>query len=460
MKTIRTIHPFVGFWDTRQGGRPENQDSCGFIDTPHGLMAIVCDGMGGGPAGRNASVLAVKIIAEYVCRDNKSENPEDILRNAIIQAHQVIIAEGNSHPELRGMGSTVVAVLFHQKAAIVAHVGDSRAYQFRGNHMVFRTQDHSMVADLVRKKELTEEQARLSSQTNLITKALGGKAECHPDINLLPYEKGDRFLLCTDGIWGALTEKELIKRASQTPSLAGAVDGIVLYVDEIGRQNGNNHDNLTMALFEAKKDSTIKVKMNRKAKNIIRALTALCVVSLIIIGALVIKLAQPSPESKMLKQSELRIAEQSEEINRLKQEVKNLQGDVTKYSQKAADAKMEVAAEKQKAAEKLIKEEAEKKAKESQQAALKKKEEHDKIQAEIKSVISSLDLAAKRKGKERKNYVEKASSLLDILAQKDTKNKNVYLSVRAKLTNSVTMSNSDKAIGHFKMLINELNNIK
>ena len=121
---------------------------------------------------------------------------------------------------------------------------------------------------------------------------------------------------------------------------------------------------------------------------------------------------------------------------------------------------MEVAAEKQKAAEKLIKEEAEKKAKESQQAALKKKEEHDKIQAEIKSVISSLDLAAKRKGKERKNYVEKASSLLDILAQKDTKNKNVYLSVRAKLTNSVTMSNSDKAIGHFKMLINELNNIK
>ena len=138
MKTIRTIHPFVGFWDTRQGGRPENQDSCGFIDTPHGLMAIVCDGMGGGPAGRNASVLAVKIIAEYVCRDNKSENPEDILRNAIIQAHQVIIAEGNSHPELRGMGSTVVAVLFHQKAAIVAHVGDSRAYPFRGNHMVFR----------------------------------------------------------------------------------------------------------------------------------------------------------------------------------------------------------------------------------------------------------------------------------------------------------------------------------
>ena len=65
MKTIRTTYPFSGFWDTRQGGRPENQDSCGFIDTPRGLMAIVCDGMGGGPAGRNASVLAVKIIAEY-----------------------------------------------------------------------------------------------------------------------------------------------------------------------------------------------------------------------------------------------------------------------------------------------------------------------------------------------------------------------------------------------------------
>lgn len=460
MKTIRTTYPFSGFWDTRQGGRPENQDSCGFIDSPLGLIAIVCDGMGGGPAGRNASVLAVKVIAEYVCKEDKSKNPEDILCNAIEQAHQVIIAEGNSHLELRGMGSTVVAVLFHQKAAIVAHVGDSRVYQFRGGHMVFRTQDHSMVADLVRKKELTEEQARLSSQTNLITKALGGKAECHPDITLLPYEKGDRFLLCTDGIWGALTEKELIKRASQTPSLAGAVDGIVLLVDEIGRQNGNNHDNLTMALFEAKKDSTIKVNMNRKARNIIRALTALCVVSLIIILALVIKLAQPSPESKMLKQSELRIAEQMEEINKLKQEVKNLQGDVAKYSQEAADAKIEVAVEKQKAAEKVIKEEAEKKAREAQQAALKAKEEHAKVQAEINSVINYLNQASKKKNKERKTYVEKASSILANLAQKDTKNKNVYLNVREKLSNSVTMSNSDKAIGHFNMLIKELNNIK
>ena len=458
MKTIRTTYPFSGFWDTRQGGRPENQDSCGFIDTPHGLMAIVCDGMGGGPAGRNASVLAVKVIAEYVCKEDKGENPENILCNAVEQAHHAILAEGKTHPELRGMGSTVVAILFLQKAAIVAHIGDSRAYQFRGGHMVFRTQDHSMVADLVRKKELTEEQARLSSQTNLITKALGGKADCHPDIILLPYEKGDRFLLCTDGIWGALTEKELIKRASQTPSLAGTVDGIVLLVDEIGRQNGNNHDNLTMALFEAKKDSTIKVKMNRKARNIIRALTALCVVSLIIILALVLKLAQPSLESKMLKQSELRIAEQSEEINKLKQEVNKLQGDVTKYSQKAADAKMEVAAEKQKAAEKLIKEEAEKKAKEAQQAALKAKEEHAKVQAEINSVIENFKKAGNKNSKERKQYIQKASSSLGYLAKIDTKNRNIYLSVQNKLT---TISNNTQiASDHFKKLIKELDNIK
>ena len=65
MNAIRTAFPILGFWDTRQGGRAENQDSCGFVDTPHGLIAVVCDGMGGGPAGKEASSLAVQSIAEH-----------------------------------------------------------------------------------------------------------------------------------------------------------------------------------------------------------------------------------------------------------------------------------------------------------------------------------------------------------------------------------------------------------
>ena len=209
MKSIKTTYPITGLWDTRKGGRAENQDSCGFIDTPYGFMAIVCDGMGGGPAGRLASELAVKTIVEFVNHASQDSDVKDMMQQAIEQAHQEIVSQGTKHPELQGMGSTVVAVLFHENSAIIAHVGDSRVYQLRYGYKIFRTDDHSMVAEYVRDRRLTEEQARLSGQSNLITRALGGGNHL-ADIDVRPYEKGDRFMLCTDGIWGALPEKELI----------------------------------------------------------------------------------------------------------------------------------------------------------------------------------------------------------------------------------------------------------
>ena len=132
MNTIKTAYPVVGFWDTRQGGRSENQDSCGFVDSPHGLLAIVCDGMGGGPAGKQASVLAVQAIAEYVCAQPKNASLTDIMKDAVERANQVILSKGQEREDLRGMGSTVVTVLFNENAAIVAHVGDSRLYQLCG----------------------------------------------------------------------------------------------------------------------------------------------------------------------------------------------------------------------------------------------------------------------------------------------------------------------------------------
>ena len=331
MNAIRTTYPLLGFWDTRQGGRAENQDSCGFVDTPHGLIAVVCDGMGGGPAGKDASTLAVQAIAEYFC--NQQPDAGDLkvmMQNAIEHAHQAIISKSESHPEMRGMGSTVVAVLFNSRAAIVAHIGDSRLYQLRHGEKVFRTEDHSMVADMVRSKELTEEQARLSQQTNVITKALGGKNGLLADIEEIPYEKGDRFLLCTDGIWNALPEADLVKRAAKTPSLAGTVDSIVLLADEIGRKNGNTHDNLTLALFETKEDSTEKVKMNRKAINIIRALTVLCCASLFACLIMAVNMMKPNPEKKLLEQNRISLKQKTDSISYLINKIDSFSKNETK----------------------------------------------------------------------------------------------------------------------------------
>ena len=150
----------------------------------------------------------------------------------------------------------------------------------RGGKKAFRTFDHSMVFELVKQKVITEEQARLSAQSNVITRALGMKPDLEVDVLERSYDKGDRFVLCSDGIHGSMPEKELLKLvANRRSSLGAVVDDIATYVDNLGRSNGGHHDNLTLAIIETKINSKLKEKMSRLAKNLILALSILCVAS-------------------------------------------------------------------------------------------------------------------------------------------------------------------------------------
>ena len=461
MNAIRTTYPLLGFWDTRQGGRAENQDSCGFIDTPYGLIAVVCDGMGGGPAGKEASTLAVQAIAEYFC--NQQPDTDDLkvmMQNAIEHAHQAIISKCESHPEMRGMGSTVVAALFNSKAAIVAHIGDSRLYQLRRGEKVFRTEDHSMVADMVRSKELTEEQARLSLQTNVITKALGGKNGTLADIDVLPYEKGDRFLLCTDGIWNALPEGDLVKRAAKTPSLAGAVDSVVLMADEIGRKNGNNHDNLTLALFETKEDSTTKVKMNRKAINIIRALTVLCCISFLACIFMAVKLMKPSAEKIQLEQIKKTVEQKTDSIKSLTGKKDSLEKQLDEYKNKAEKAEEEN--RKMKVLNLTTQEPIQDKKEivdKTKEQAKEEKDTSNHFSKEIDDLIKSLNVVAnKNSGSERNKQIESVIKEVTTLSSKDKSNLSVYNHIKNKLKDK---SINNKDINYIiDPLIKELNKIK
>ena len=205
---LKTESPLIlGFAESRIGGRSENQDSFDWADTPLGFLVTVCDGMGGGPGGKTASSIAVKEIIAGVMEADQQESPSNILIKAIRRANMAIINRGTEQPALQGMGSTCTVVLITPKSATVAHVGDSRVYQFRGNEKIFRTFDHSMVFELVKQKVITEEQARLSAQSNVITRALGIKPDVEVEVTERPFETGDRFLLCTDGIHGAVEEK-------------------------------------------------------------------------------------------------------------------------------------------------------------------------------------------------------------------------------------------------------------
>lgn len=278
---IDTKQPFVGYGESRQGGRSENQDSFGYSDTQFGLLVTVCDGMGGGPGGKTASTIAVKEIIDGVIQANDDETPANALLKAIHRANQALLAAIEENPSLKGMGTTCTAVLINKESAIVAHVGDSRVYQLRHHRKVFRTFDHSFVFGLVKEKVITEEQARLSDQSNIITRALGLDAKLEIDITERPYEKGDRFMLCTDGIHGAMPEKDLVKKATRSKNVGQTVDDIATQVDGEGRRSGGGHDNLTIAIIETQKHSILKEKMSTRNKTILIGIAALLLISFV-----------------------------------------------------------------------------------------------------------------------------------------------------------------------------------
>ena len=302
MIQINTSMPFVGFIDSRQGGRKENQDSCGYVDTALGLLIVVCDGMGGGPGGKLASSLAVEAIIQSIQVCDPSVSRIEAVQQAVQQANRLLYIKVKENPHLKGMGTTAVLLLINEYSAVVAHVGDSRCYLFRGGRKVFRSFDHSLVFEMVKNKTLTEEQARLSSQSNVITRALGIQPEVEAEVAELAYEKGDRFMLCTDGIWGVFPEKMIVQIASQTKSPAGAVESLVIKVDEQGFASGGTHDNLTVTLIETTSNSIKKEKMSTKTRNILIGLSALCCISL---AGNVIQLIQVPQEKTVVDESKV-----------------------------------------------------------------------------------------------------------------------------------------------------------
>ncbi|MCM1517051.1 MAG: protein phosphatase 2C domain-containing protein [Pseudoflavonifractor sp.] len=334
MDLVQQLHTpdfITGFAESRIGGRSENQDSYGSADTPYGFVVTVCDGMGGGPGGKTASTIAVNEIINGIKEGNPDDTAVNILIKAIRRANLAIMEKGQETPALKGMGSTCTVLLISEESAIVAHVGDSRVYQLRGKTKVFRTFDHSMVFDLVRQKVITEEQARLSAQSNVITRALGIKPDIEVDTVELPYEAGDRFVLTTDGIHGSVAETVLIEMASDKKHALGTVtDEIATTIDGNGRRDGGGHDNLTIAIIETNIKSKLKSKMNTKTKFLFGVVTLICLLSLVFNGILLSRNNSSVSEVETAAQTQadslkLVIAEMESVIKTQKDEIKTAQ---------------------------------------------------------------------------------------------------------------------------------------
>lgn len=252
------------------GGRAENQDFYGSSQSDQWQLIVVCDGMGGHKGGRHAAEVAVNtVLSEFSSKTDKSH--ADALKLAIECANTKILDESTSNPVFREMGTTIAALLLTTDSAISCHVGDSRIYHIRNGHTLFRTFDHSHVFEMVKAGLITEEEARLSDKSNIITRALGIESVVEIDVTEnISYQEGDLFLLCTDGIWGELPENELVELVSKEGDIKQITEELVETIDVIGIENGGKHDNLTAALIKIDKEDNAEneVVLNKKRKSI------------------------------------------------------------------------------------------------------------------------------------------------------------------------------------------------
>lgn len=250
METISDSSGIRGSVESFIGGREENQDSYGMAETRAGMLVVVCDGMGGGPAGKTASSIATQAIIDYVSGADPDKSAVSVLEDAAVSANESVLAAVAQNPALRGMGTTCVCVLIRKNRAFIMHVGDSRCYQLRGNAAVFRTADHSYVGELVRRGSMTEEDARNSRYSNVITRAIGAGPNIEPEVDTVNIKPGDRFALMSDGIWGSMAEPQLVGMLAYDAEPTRLVPDIAARVDAIGVENGGGHDNLTLAIVD------------------------------------------------------------------------------------------------------------------------------------------------------------------------------------------------------------------
>ena len=243
----------AGFTDTGLA-RQTNQDAFA-VDNDIGLW-IVADGMGGHAGGEIASRIAVDSLIGTIraaasagaALSIQPSRAVDLLKEALSIAHEAIHQAALQNQELEGMGTTIVACLLcpgSPSQAVLAHVGDSRAYLFRDRLLQALTTDHSYVQKLVARGSLTEDEASRHPQRNILLRALGIAGQATPDTRIQPLEHDDVILLCTDGLTKMLREDEILSLLSDTQ--ASPTDMSRQLVDRANENGGK--DNTTVVLI-------------------------------------------------------------------------------------------------------------------------------------------------------------------------------------------------------------------
>lgn len=232
----------------RDPNKQVNEDACGYAETRLGHLMVLCDGMGGHYGGKEASTTAIATIFEVFAEAQPSALPAAILKAAIEEAGRRVYLLGGPPDNRARPGSTIVAMLLHDRGVDVAHVGDSRAYVIRGSQIYPLTRDHSMVQGMIDAGMLTEEQAMGHPDANKITRALGMRPEVDVEVRPEPMElfTGDVLLQSSDGLTDLALGADILgvtQQALAQGPLANACSTLVQLANHRG-----GHDNITVQM--------------------------------------------------------------------------------------------------------------------------------------------------------------------------------------------------------------------
>ncbi len=227
--------------------REQNQDYFYISEeTEEPKIYILADGMGGYKGGEIASRLATESVQKYIQNNFEriTKEKEEILKlvkSAVEYANMVVYEKSKEVPELEGMGTTLEVCVIYNNKAYIGHVGDSRIYRIRKDVIRKLTKDHSYVQKLVEDKKITREEAKTHPKKNMLIKALGCTPYVEPDIRARNFEKGDVFIMCSDGLTNMVEENRIYTLITQDinsaadklieeANMAGGIDNITIII--------------------------------------------------------------------------------------------------------------------------------------------------------------------------------------------------------------------------------------
>lgn len=238
--------------------RSHNEDSVA-CEPAYGLV-VLADGMGGYNAGEVASGIAVSVVVSEISRVLQGANPTDrdeksgeelgvrLLRDNLQKANASIFHAAESQPQYSGMGTTIVSGMFYDNRVAVGHIGDSRMYRLRGEVLVAITRDHSLLQEQIDGGIISVEDARLSKNKNLVTRAVGIDAEVVPEIHVHDVLVGDVYLLCSDGLNDMMEDEDI------QSTLYALQNNLPLAADQLIQMANDNggRDNVSVILVKVK----------------------------------------------------------------------------------------------------------------------------------------------------------------------------------------------------------------